>query len=154
MSHPHDGYDSELGLDFGPGGFLEFAWVGDESHTVMQYIALTNQFGRFDKDNLQRWEMAGYLNWANAVAGDILASQKAGGAQWLLWFADAAAVEAKDAFRKWDYERAATAARQAYELTITAARVIGAETPTLNAARRMLSNPARPDGCRIRYRDQ
>ena len=40
MSHPHDGYDSELELDFDPGGPFEFAWSGDESHTVMRYLAL------------------------------------------------------------------------------------------------------------------
>ena len=155
MSHPHDGYDSELGLDFGVGGFFEFAWSGDESHTVMQYIALTNQFGRFDQDNAHRWEMAGYLNWANAVAGDILAHKQADRAQWLLWFADASAAEALEAFKKWDYEKAATSARQAYDLTIAAARQIGAGTPTLNAARRLLPNqPVRPDGCRIRYKYQ
>ena len=155
MSHPHDGYDSELGLDFFEGGPFEFAWSGDESHTVMQYIALTNQFGRFDKDNLYRWEMAGYLNWANAVAGDILSHAKADRAQLLLWFADAAAAEALEAFRRWDYETAATAARLAYSLTITAARQIGADTPTLDAARRLLPERRVPhDGCRIRYKYQ
>ena len=152
MSHPHDGYDSELGIDFGPGGFLEFAWAGDESHTVMQYLALTNQFGQFDKDNSNRWEMAGYLNWSNAVAGDILAHPRADRAAWLLWFADAAAAEALDSFNKWEYEKAAASARLAYQLALTAARHIGAETTTLNAARRALPNqPFARDGCRIRY---
>jgi hypothetical protein len=152
MSHPHDGYDSELELDFAEGGFFEFAWSGDESHTVMQYIALTNQFGQFDKDNAHRWEMAGYLNWANAVAGDILASPKADGAALLLWFADASAAQALESFRRWDYDTAAESARQAYLLTVTAARLIGAETATLNAARRRLpTQPVRRDGCRIRY---
>jgi hypothetical protein len=155
MSHPHDGYDSELGVDFDASGFFEFAWSGDESHTVMQYIALTNEFGRFDQDNAYRWEMAGYLNWSNAVAGDILAHPKADRAKLLLWFADAAAEEALDAFKKWDYLKAAASARLAYTLVITAARQIGAETPTLNAARRALPVRHFPrDGCRIRYMHQ
>ena len=152
MSHPHDGYDSELGLDFGAGGFFEFTWSGDESHTVMQYIALTNQFGRFDKDNSNRWEMAGYLNWSNAVAGDILAHPQASRVKLLLWLADASASEALDGFDRWDYQKAAESARQAYALVITAARQIGADTPTLNAARRALPDSHFPrDGCRIRY---
>ena len=152
VSHPHDGYDSELGLDFGAFGFFEFAWSGDESHSVMQYLALTNQFGRFDQDNSSRWEMAGYLNWSNAVAGDILAHPQADRARLLLWFADAAAAEALDAFDKWDYVKAAASARLAYSLVITAARQIGADTPTLNAARRALPDSHFPrDGCRIRY---
>jgi hypothetical protein len=154
MSHPHDGYDSELGLDFGAGGFFEFVWSGDESHTVMQYLALTNQFGQFDKDNANRWEMAGYLNWSNAVAGDILAHPDADRAKLLLWFADASAAHALDAFRRWNYREAAESARQAYALVITAARHIGAETPTLNAARRALPSQFRRDACRIRYRYQ
>jgi hypothetical protein len=152
MSHPHDGYDSELDIDFGPAGLFEFAWSGDESHTVMQYLALTNQFGRFDKDNSNRWEMAGYLNWSNAVAGDILAHPQADRPRLLLWFADAAAAEALEAFNKWEYLKAAASARLAYALVITAARQIGADTTTLNAARRALPNSHFPrDGCRIRY---
>ena len=76
MSHPHDGYDSEQELDFDSSGPFEFAWSGDESHTVMHYLALSNGFGMFDKDNQYRWEMAGYLNWSNAVAGDISAIRR------------------------------------------------------------------------------
>ncbi len=88
----------------------------------MQYLALTNQFGQFDQDNSNRWEMAGYLNWSNAVAGDILAHPKADRAAWLLWFADAAAAEALDSFKKWEYQKAAASARLAYQLVLTAAR--------------------------------
>ena len=155
MSHPHDGYDSELGIDFGPGGPFEFAWSGDESHTVMQYLALTNEFGRFDQDNAHRWEMAGYLNWSNAVAGDILAHPDADRVKLLVWFADAAAAQALESFREWDYLKAAASARLAYSLVITAARQIEAGTPTLNAARRALPDRHFPrDGCRIRYMHQ
>ena len=35
----------------------------------MHYLALSNGFGVFDRDNQYRWEMAGYLNWSNAVRG-------------------------------------------------------------------------------------
>ena len=32
MSHPHDGWDSELELDYGPEGSTYFAWAGDETN--------------------------------------------------------------------------------------------------------------------------
>ena len=69
MSHPHDGYDSELGLDYGTLDEFYYSWSGDESNSVMQYIAVSNGFGQFDRDNMYRWETAGYLNWSNAVLG-------------------------------------------------------------------------------------
>jgi hypothetical protein len=40
----------------------------------MHYLALANGFGKFDRDNQHRWETAGYINWSNAVLGDVLAS--------------------------------------------------------------------------------
>ncbi len=138
MSHPHDGYDSELGLDFGAAGPFEFAWSGDESATVMHYIALSNGFGTFDRDNQHRWEMAGYVNWSNAVLGDIAGHPRVAAVAGLIEAADEAAGEAVDAFRRWEYLRAATKAREAYSHVALAARQIGASTPTLDAARRAL----------------
>jgi hypothetical protein len=76
MSHPHDGYDSQQDIDFGPSGPFEFAWSGDESHTIMHYLSIANGFGRFDRDNAYRWETAGYLNWSNAILGDIMTHPK------------------------------------------------------------------------------
>ena len=69
MSHPHDGFDPETGVDFGAESEFFFAWAGDESDTVMHYLTLSNQFGEHNRDNMYRWEAAGYLNWANALAG-------------------------------------------------------------------------------------
>jgi hypothetical protein len=152
MSHPHDGYDSEQELDFDSSGPFEFAWSGDESQTVMHYLAVSNGFGRFDKDNQYRWEMAGYLNWSNAVVGDILNHPRA----FLVWplvlAADKLAEKSVDAFKRWDYLEAVTDARQAYSLVALAARTIGASTPTLDAARRALPGPAvRRIVCTIRH---
>ena len=64
-----------------PSGPFYFAWLGDESDTVMHYIAVSNGFGRHNQDNMYRWETAGYLNWANALAGDILASPDPAGSR-------------------------------------------------------------------------
>ena len=151
MSHPHDGYDSELELDFDASGPFEFAWSGDESHTVMSYLSTANGFGRFDRDNAYRWETAGYLNWSNAVLGDLLAHRDAHRVKWLIRAADRAAAESLDAFGDWDFLKAAAAARATYSLVALAAQQIDAATPTLDAARRAL--PGRlvaRDGCRIR----
>jgi hypothetical protein len=150
MSHPHDGYDSERGLDYGPGGEFEFAWSGDESHSVMHYLALSNGFGRFDRDNQYRWEMAGYLNWSNAVLGDILAHPKANKVRGLIRAADNLAKDSLHQFRKWNHVEAAAFARKAYVLVALAAKEIGAETPTLNAARVALPNAIQKYVCTIR----
>lgn len=152
MSHPHDGYDSETGVDFNPSGAFEFAWSGDESHTVMHYLALSNGFGVFDRDNEYRWETAGYLNWSNAILGDILKHPEADRVASLIRRADDLAGESLEAFRNWDFLDAVTAAREAYTLVARAARRIGASTPTLDAARRLLpGTPVRRVVCRIRH---
>ncbi len=150
MSHPHDGYDSEFDLDFGPSGPLEFAWSGDESNSVMHYLGLSNGFGRFDKDNAYRWETAGYLNLANALAGDIEASRDSFRVRVLLAAADLVARGAKSSFNNWDYVNAAASARLAYTLVSVAAVHINAATPTLTAARRALPGRRHPDGCWVR----
>jgi hypothetical protein len=152
MSHPHDGYDSEQGLDFDSVGPFEFAWSGDESHTVMHYLALSNGFGMFDRDNQYRWEMAGYINWSNAVLGDVLASPKARFVRPLIVAADKSAGISVAAFKRWNYLESVTAARAAYSLIALAAEQIGASTPTLDAARRALPGVAvRRIVCRIRH---
>jgi hypothetical protein len=38
MSHPHDGYGPATGVDFAPTGDSFFAWLGDESNSMMSYI--------------------------------------------------------------------------------------------------------------------
>ncbi|MDH4064195.1 MAG: hypothetical protein OEW19_07320 [Acidobacteriota bacterium] len=151
MSHPHDGYDSELDIDYGPFDFFEFAWSGDESRTVMHYLSLSNGFGQFDQDNAYRWEAAGYLNWTNAVVGDLLAHRGVNRVGLLLAAADWAATASVSAFNRWDYLTAAASARLAYSLASFAAGSIGASTPTLTAARQPLAERHHPkDGCYIR----
>jgi hypothetical protein len=138
MSHPHDGYDSEFDVDYGPGGSLYFAWEGDESDTIMHYLTLTNRFGAHNRDNMYRWETAGYLNWANAVAGDILASDRAPFAALLLIAADTLAARARSHFNAWDYDSAVHEARAAYALVAEAADLIGVSSATLAQARTAL----------------
>jgi hypothetical protein len=130
LSHPHDGYDSELGLDYGPADEFYFAWSGDESHTVMHYIALTNEFGQFDRDNMYRWEMAGYLNWSNALLAEIQAHPRANEVRERIHVANQFAETALRAFDQWKYRQAAANARKAYEQLARAAARLGIETPS------------------------
>ena len=118
----------------------------------MQYLALTNQFGQLRPGQLEPLGDGGLPQLVECGRGRHPRAPKADRAAWLLWFADAAAAEALDSFKKWEYQKAAASARLAYQLVLTAARYIGAETTTLNAARRALPNqPFARDGCRIRY---
>lgn len=130
LSHPHDGYDSELGLDYGPADEFYFAWSGDESHTVMHYLALTNEFGQFDQDNMYRWEMAGYLNWSNALLAEIQAHPRANEVRERIRVANQFAETALRAFDQWKYRQAAANARKAYEQLARAAARLGIETPS------------------------
>jgi hypothetical protein len=124
LSHPHDGYDSESGVDFGPSGDYFFAWSGDEVNSMMSYIDLNWDFSQFDRDNMNRYLTAGYLNQANNVLGKIYKSPRAGQASSLLLAADAAAADALAAFDSMDYAAAAAHAQEAYRLVLEAAASI------------------------------
>ena len=137
MSHPHDGFDSESGTDYDAAGETYFAWLGDESDTVMHYLSVSNGFGRHNQDNMYRWETAGYLNWANAVAGDILASPEAPRAMTAVLLADRKARQARDAFEAWRYLEGATSAREAYVTLKQAADSIGVVSAALAESQRM-----------------
>jgi hypothetical protein len=151
LSHPHDGWDSEFGLDYGSAGDLYFAWAGDESDTVMHYISLSNGFGRHDRDNMRRWETAGYLNRANALAGDLLASPRARRARAALRVADEHAAKARRALEGWSYLDAATHARWAYSLLAEAAQELGVASARLALARMAVPDARVPKtGCRPR----
>ncbi len=132
MSHPHDGYDSELGLDYGPADEFYFAWSGDESDTLMSYLAVSNTFSEFDEDNMYRWETAGYLNWSNALLAEIQAHPDANKVKNRLNRAENLATEALKRFRDWRYLGAVTKAREAYLVLLEAASILGID-PTAEA---------------------
>jgi hypothetical protein len=129
MSHPHDGYDSELGLDYGPADEFYYAWSGDESNTIMHYMDLSIEFGQFDRDNMYRWEMAGYLNWSNQLLGEIQAHPDAKQVSGRIAVAQKFAGIALKGFDQWNYRQAAAFARRAYEQLARAAARLGIETP-------------------------
>jgi hypothetical protein len=125
MSHPHDGYDSEDGVDFGPADGFYFAWSGDEVNSIMSYIDLNWDFSQFDRDNMARFMTAAYFRNANAVAAEILASEGAAEATDELETADDELALAVRAFAEHRYEEAASHAKDAYEWVLEGAADAG-----------------------------
>jgi hypothetical protein len=154
MSHPHDGYDAATGIDYEPADDFFFAWSGDESHTIMSYTDLATNFGQFDQDNLYRWEMAGYLNWARSLQSNMLAQPDSRRAQDLLQPVDSARERALRAFKNWNYLEAARNARQAYELAAAAAEQLGVSTASPFDLLRIIPGATAPhEGDPIRFPD-
>lgn len=154
FSHPHDGYDYEYDIDYGSTGNLYFAWSGDESHTVMHYMDLTTQFGRFNKDNMYRWETAGYLNWSNQLLGDLMANPGYAGVAAYVNAAQSYASSALSAFNTWNYGLAASLAKKAYWSLAQAADILGVPTPDMMVANRAVINTNVPhEGDPIRFPD-
>ena len=84
---------------------------------------------------MYRWETAGYLNRANAVAGDIEASGRADRVRLLVLLADLHARRALRGFGEWDYLEAARNARSTSSVLVVAARIIGVPSSPVEATR-------------------
>ena len=113
MSHPHDGYDSATGVDYGPGGDTQYAWLGDMSDSIMSYLDLADGFSQFDQDNSARHHAAGYAKIAKELAAPLGPVQKVADANVKLGLAQAAwAVQ--------DYSTALGLAKGAYEDVVSA----------------------------------
>lgn len=154
MSHPHDGYDSEYGLDFGPADDFYFVWSGDESNTIMHYMDLSDEFGQFDRDNMYRWATAGYLNWANSLLGEIAAHPQAYKVLRYVTRANSYGLQAIQSFNNWSYLTAAFKARQAYEQVVIAANILGIEpAPAMQMLRIAPSLTVPHEGDPIRFPD-
>jgi hypothetical protein len=115
MSHPHDGFDWETGVDYEPTGPFFFAWATDEHNSMMSYIDLNWDFSQFDRDHAARHQAAAFILNANVVAGRLLRSRNAGRAKDDLADADFAIGKAKAAIASHDYPGAWWWARSAYE---------------------------------------
>ena len=124
LSHPHDGYDYEQNLDFGPSGDFSFAWSGDESNSIMSYLELTREFGVFNRDSMYRYETAGYINAANLVLASVVASPRSGDVSALLQAADSFAGQSLEAYELMDYASAVVHAQAAFNEILTAAAAI------------------------------
>jgi hypothetical protein len=124
LSHPHDGYDYEADVDYGPGDDFYFAWSGDEVNSMMSYIDLNWDFSQFDRDNMNRYLTSVYVNQANAVLAQIYASPRAASVSAALLAADGHAAAALAAYDTMDYGGAAAHAQLAYEQVMDAAAAI------------------------------
>jgi hypothetical protein len=127
MSHPHDGYDSQTGVDYGPeGGFL-FVNAGDESNTMMSYIDVNWDFSQFDRDNSDRFLTAAYHEAANRLAADVLGSGKVSRVRAQLRAADILLGLSTKAFARHDYRAAYAFAEGAYNQVVAAAQRAGVD---------------------------
>ncbi len=143
LSHPHDGYDSESRVDFGPTGDFFFAWAGDESNSIMSYIDLNWDFSQFDRDNMDRFQTAAFIEAANRLAEATLSAERPGRAADELRRADRAIGLAEDAFAAHAYPRAVGTAEGAYELALRGAREAGVDVAAFQAQARVGNEAAR-----------
>ncbi len=132
MSHPHDGYDSESGHDFGPGGKTFFANSGDESNSMMSYIDLNWDFSTFDHDNAARFYAATYVTTSNTVAQMVLDAGSNPNANAELATADTLIGQAESAIAAHDYQAGFEAAKSAYAHTLAAAKSAHVTVPATN----------------------
>jgi hypothetical protein len=141
LSHPHDGFDPASGVDFGPGGETYFAWLGDESNSMMSYIDLNWDFSQFDRDNSARHHAAGYAKIANIVADDLVGNPAAAGK---LAEANTALNSAQAAFATHNYGTALQFARQAYEAVVAGAALVGVPVDVVEPSTWTVIGPVKP----------
>jgi len=141
LSHPHDGYDSQRGINYGPGDEFFFAWAGDETNSMMSYIDLNWDFSQFDRDNMFRFLAAGYTEGANTIAAQVLADDNPRAGYDELRAADGLIGRSKAAFASHDYLGASRLAQAAHAQARRAAAAVGqkvasqAEPADVSAAR-------------------
>jgi hypothetical protein len=146
MSHPHDGFDYESGVDYGPADSFYFAWSGDEQNSIMSYIDLNWDFSQFDQDNMNRFMAAEYITNANKVAARVLRSAQASEAAQELAQADKFIGEAVSEFSGHDYEGAIEAAKHAYDSALQGADDAGVVIKETHAGTTVDLNTPSPSG--------
>jgi hypothetical protein len=130
MSHPHDGYDSESGADYGGADATFYANAGDESNSMMSYIDLNWDFSQFDRDNRDRFLTAAYNEAANKLAAAVIADPDAAKAQANLDAADSLIGQAETALTKQQYHNANGLAARAWEQVVAGAKKAGVPVST------------------------
>ncbi|WP_221088339.1 zinc metalloprotease [Deinococcus aquaedulcis] len=125
LSHPHDGYDSEQNLSYGPSGDFFFVNTGDQSATIMSYNDLSRTFGQFNLDSQYRYLTAAYLNNTNAILELTRRAGKASGVGSVVVNADSLFTQAKAKYDALDYLGAAQLAHQGYRAVLGAAQTAG-----------------------------
>lgn len=125
LSHPHDGYDSEQNISYGPSGNFYFVNTGDQSATIMSYNDLSRTFGQFNLDSQYRYLTAAYLNNTNAVLELVRRAQKASSVSSAAVSADTRFAQAKARYDAMDYLGAAQLAHEGYRSVLNAAKTAG-----------------------------
>jgi hypothetical protein len=145
MSHPHDGYDSETGVDYGQEGATYFAGSGDESNTMMSYIDLNWDFSQFDRDNSDRFLTAAYWEAANRLAATLPSRVDLRAADGLIGLASAAFARhdyrAAYALSEAGYNVVAWAAHKAGKDPAAAAKAMKAEADAVRTANSKIHDP-------------
>lgn len=125
MSHQHDGYDSERKRSYSAvQDAWMFAFAGTENNSVMSYTNVNNEFSQFDRDNINRWLTAAYVDAARDIAATLTGNRSLTTA---LVEADELATAADRAFAEHRYLAAVENARSAYLLLVRAATKAGIE---------------------------
>ncbi|GGR80096.1 hypothetical protein [Deinococcus sedimenti] len=125
LSHPHDGYDSEQNLSYGPGGDFYFVNTGDQSASIMSYNDLSRTFGQFNLDSQYRYLTAAYLNNTNAILELVRRANKASPVSIAAQSADSKFSQAKTKYDALDYLGAAQLAHEGYRGVLIAAKAAG-----------------------------
>ena len=126
LSHPHDGYDSEYDFDYDRRS-IAVASLGQDSATVMSYSGLNLDYSQFNRDNMNRYLVAAYINQANAILPAILAHAHASLVTPLLITADEQARQSLRAYDSMEYLEALQRADRAYRSVVAAARALHIE---------------------------
>ncbi|MEF2276680.1 hypothetical protein V3W47_00080 [Deinococcus sp. YIM 134068] len=127
LSHPHDGYDSEQDLSYGPDGEFYYVFTGDQSETVMTYNSLAVTFGQFNLDAQYRYLTAAYLNNTNAILELTRRAGKASAVSSAAVSADSQFVQAKARYAGMSYFEAAQLAHSGYRAVLNAALTAGVD---------------------------
>lgn len=124
LSHPHDGYDAEEDVHYGPVGQHAFAYVGTEVNSVMSYTMVNNEFSQFDADNLARWSTETYVRSINVLAERLIDAGRSSS----LRPADVLVGKAARELAAHRYVPAVRAAKRAYALVLDDARAARVDT--------------------------
>ncbi len=133
-NHPHDVYDYTDNWFYYASQDLILR-MADESDSVMGYMDLSNNFSQFDRDNMDRWMTAIYINKSNELLPGILASDPNQILKLKLAASDVEATLAVAAYKNMQYRIAAGLAKNAYDRIQKIADENGV-TPSPIAARR------------------
>jgi hypothetical protein len=125
MGHPHNGFDYEGFRTYSSNRpTFHYVWAGDQSDTVMSYMYTSNNFSQFDRDNMNRWMTAVYINQANKILARIVSSPLAAQVDNILSSADTEAASALASYDNMDYRLAVEKSKSAYQRVVAAAAQI------------------------------